>query len=432
MTRHQRALVVGAGLAFATLCSAVSAEQNRYQAQVLVSDGFVARAPHTDPHLVNGWGVAFNPAGFVWVADNGTGLSTLYDGLGAPQSLVVAIPAAPGSTEHGKPTGIVFSGSADFVVSSGASSGPSRFIFATEDGLLAGWAPNVDFTHALQAYPKSGGTSTAVYKGLALAANSTGNHLYATDFVRGTVDVFDATFAKVSLAGAFADPKLPKDLSPFNIQNINGHLFVTYAKREPGEDDETAGKGLGAVNEFDADGRLIRRVATGGKLNAPWGVALAPDSGFGKLNSRLLVGQFGSGEIATFDLDHGNFHGMLNGSTGQPLAIEGLWALRFGNGAAAGPKTTLFFTAGIDDEEHGLFGAITPWSRGVDHDVTTSLLAPDNDGAGSTVSVESNNQNSTRVPLNVVTPIVLLPTDEDEQPAPKKRKAKEAREPREP
>jgi uncharacterized protein (TIGR03118 family) len=357
MTRHQRALVVGAGLAFATLCSAVSAEQNRYQAQVLVSDGFVARAPHTDPHLVNGWGVAFNPAGFVWVADNGTGLSTLYDGLGAPQSLVVAIPAAPGSTEHGKPTGIVFSGSADFVVSSGASSGPSRFIFATEDGLLAGWAPNVDFTHALQAYPKSGGTSTAVYKGLALAANGTGNHLYATDFVRGTVDVFDATFAKVSLAGAFADPKLPKGLSPFNIQNINGHLFVTYAKREPGEDDETAGKGLGAVNEFDADGRLIRRVATGGKLNAPWGVALAPAS-FGKFSGDLLVGNFGDGTINAYDLASGHFRGQLKGPSGKVLRLDGLWGMQFGNGLNNQPTTTLFFAAGPDDEDHGVYGSI--------------------------------------------------------------------------
>ena len=357
MTRHQRALVVGAGLAFATLCNAVSAEQNRYQAQVLVSDGFVARAPHTDPHLVNGWGVAFNPAGFVWVADNGTGLSTLYDGLGAPQSLVVAIPAAPGSTEHGKPTGIVFSGSADFVVSSGASSGPSRFIFATEDGLLAGWAPNVDFTHALQAYPKSGGTSTAVYKGLALAANSTGNHLYATDFVRGTVDVFDATFAKVSLAGAFADPKLPKGLSPFNIQNINGHLFVTYAKREPGEDDETAGRGLGAVNEFDADGRLIRRVATGGKLNGPWGVALAPAS-FGKFSGDLLVGNFGDGTINAYDLASGHFRGQLKGPSGKVLRLDGLWGMQFGNGLNNQPTTTLFFAAGPDDEDHGVYGSI--------------------------------------------------------------------------
>ena len=357
MTRHQRALVVGAGLAFATLCSAVSAEQNRYQAQVLVSDGFVARAPHTDPHLVNGWGVAFNPAGFVWVADNGTGLSTLYDGLGAPQSLVVAIPAAPGSTEHGKPTGIVFSGSADFVVSSGASSGPSRFIFATEDGLLAGWAPNVDFTHALQAYPKPGGTSTAVYKGLALAANGTGNHLYATDFVRGTVDVFDATFAKVSLAGAFADPKLPKGLSPFNIQNINGHLFVTYAKREPGEDDETAGRGLGAVNEFDADGRLIRRVATGGKLNAPWGVALAPAS-FGKFSGDLLVGNFGDGTINAYDLASGHFRGQLKGPSGKVLRLDGLWGMQFGNGLNNQPTTTLFFAAGPDDEDHGVYGSI--------------------------------------------------------------------------
>jgi len=294
----------------------------------------------------------------VWVADNGTGLSTLYDGLGAPQSLVVAIPAAPGSTDHGKPTGIVFSGSTDFVVAAGALSGPSRFIFATEDGLIAGWAPNVDLTHARQAYPKPGAAaSTAVYKGLALAANATGNHLYATDFVGGTIDVFDATFTKVPVAGGFADSSLRQGLSPFNIQNINGHLFVTYAKREPGEDDETAGKGLGAINEFDADGNLIRRVATGGKLNAPWGVALAPAS-FGKFSGDLLVGNFGDGTINAYALESGHFKGQLKGPAGKVLRLDGLWGMQFGNGLNNQPTTTLFFAAGPDDENHGVYGSI--------------------------------------------------------------------------
>ncbi len=384
MTRHQGALVVGAGLAFATLFNPVSAEPNRYQAQALVSDGFVAGAPHTDPHLVNGWGVAFNPTGFVWVADNGTGLSTLYDGLGAPQSLVVTIPAAPGSTDPGKPTGIVFSGSADFVVASGALSGPARFIFATEDGLIAGWAPNVDLTHALQAYPKPGGAApTAVYKGLALAANAMGNHLYAANFVGGTIDVFDATFTKVSVAGGFADPSLRQGLSPFNIQNVNGHLFVTYAKHEPGDDDETAGKGLGAVNEFDADGHLIRHVATGGKLNAPWGVALAPAS-FGKFSGDLLVGNFGDGTINAFELKSGhyNYKGQLKGPAGKVLRLDGLWGMQFGNGLNNQPTTTLFFAAGPDDENHGVYGSIVAVPKHGDGDDDDQGDDDDGDGDG--------------------------------------------------
>jgi uncharacterized protein (TIGR03118 family) len=365
MGRHRTLLLAGAALALAAVAASPAiAEKNRYQAQILVSDGFVPTAPHSDPHLVNGWGIAFNPAGFVWVADNGTGLSTLYDGLGTPQALVVAIPAAPGSTEHAKPTGIVFSGSADFVLTAGARTGPSRFIFATEDGLIAGWAPAVVPTHALQAYPKAGDPpSGAVYKGLALANNGSGNHLYATDFVGGKIDVFDASFTKVSLSGNFADPSLPDQFSPFNIQNINGHLFVTYAKHEPGQDDETAGKGLGAVNEFDADGQWLRRVATRGKLNAPWGIALAPAS-FGKFANKLLIGNFGDGTINAYDMGSGHFKGQLKGTDHKVLHLEGLWGMAFGNNLFNQPAGTLFFAAGPDDENHGVYGSIVPAPKG--------------------------------------------------------------------
>ncbi|HXT64945.1 MAG TPA: TIGR03118 family protein [Pyrinomonadaceae bacterium] len=402
------------------LCASTRTFAQHYNQTNLVSD-LPGVAPVTDPNLVNPWGLAASSTSPWWVADNGTGVSTLYNGnTGAKQALTVTIPTPVGGTPPSAPTGVVFNGnSGDF--------GGARFIFVTEEGTISAW------TSGTSAVLKYTSPTKAIYKGATIAEVNGARFLYVANFYNGTVDVFNTSFAPTFVpVGAFTDPNIPAGFAPFNVQELNGNLFVAFAKQDEDKEDEVAGAGLGFADIFDPNGNLVLRLRSGHWMNAPWGVALAPDSGFGKLNSRLLVGQFGSGEIATFDLDHGNFHGMLNGSTGQPLAIEGLWALRFGNGAAAGPKTTLFFTAGIDDEEHGLFGAITPWSRGVDHDVTTSLLAPDNDGAGSTVSVESNNQNSTRVPLNVVTPIVLLPTDEEEQPAPKKRKAKEAREPREP
>ena len=355
MNRFHRLIAAGA---LCALAGVACADKNRYQLQPLVSD-LPGVAPHVDAHLVNGWGVAFNPNGFVWVSDNGTGLSTLYDGLGNPQSLVVTIPAAPGS-DHGKPTGIVFSGSADFAVTSGGKTGPSRFLFATEDGLIAGWAPSVLPTQAVQAYPPIGApASPAVYKGLALANTGSANFLYATDFVGGKIDVFDATFTKVTMPGRFVDRNLPKGYSPFNIQNINGNLFVTYAKREDGEDDETAGPGLGAVDEFDATGHLIRRIATHGKLNAPWGVALAPAS-FGKFAGDLLVGNFGDGTISAYDLRHGNFRGQLKGTDHRVLKVDGLWGMAFGNGLNNQPSGTLFAAAGPDDENHGSYNAITP------------------------------------------------------------------------
>jgi uncharacterized protein (TIGR03118 family) len=356
MTRYHRLITAGA---LCALAFAAHAEKNRYQLQPLVSD-VPGAAARTDPHLVNGWGIAFNPNAFVWVSDNGTGLSTLYDGFGNPQSLVVTIPAAPGNTEHGKPTGIVFSGSSDFAVTSGGKTGPARFLFATEDGLIAGWSPAVLPTQAVQAYPPIGApASPAVYKGPALANTGSANFLYATDFVGGKIDVFDATFTKVTMPGGFVDPNLPKGYSPFNIQNVGGHLFVTYAKREDDEDDETAGPGLGAVDEFDTAGHLLRRIATHGKLNAPWGIALAPAS-FGKFAGDLLIGNFGDGTINAYDLRSGNFRGQLKGVDHRVLKIDGLWGMAFGNDRSDQPSGTLFAAAGPDHENHGSYNAITP------------------------------------------------------------------------
>ncbi|MEP6658103.1 MAG: TIGR03118 family protein [Betaproteobacteria bacterium] len=336
---------------------AFAANTNNYEAHTLVSDGGVP-ADNRDSNLKNGWGVAFNPNGFVWVADNHAGVATLYDGFGKPSPqptpLVVTIPAAPGQAQ-GSPTGIVFNGSADFVVANGGKSGPSRFIFASEDGVISGWAPNVDFTNAIPV--PSATTADAVYKGLALAANGTANMLYAADFHGGKIDVFNASFAPTSVPGGFRDRGIPADFAPFNIMNIGGYLYVAFAKREAGGDDEVAGQGLGFVDVFDPNGNLINRVATRGKLNAPWGMAMAP-AGFGKFSGRLLVGNFGDGTINAYDVATGEFRGQLRTPEHRVLKIDGLWGLAFGNGLFNQPTNSLFFAAGPNGEENGAYGRI--------------------------------------------------------------------------
>jgi uncharacterized protein (TIGR03118 family) len=341
-----------------------------YQQRNLVSDGFMT-AEHTDANLVNPWGIAFNPNGFVWVADNGTGVSTLYDGNGVPQSLVVTIPTPSDSSALGKPTGIVFNGSGDFVISKGDVSGASPFIFASENGTIAAWAPSVDRTHALLVVDNSG--SEAIYKGLALAANGTGNFLYATDFHNGKIDVFDKDFKPASLPGSFSDPDLPAGFAPFGIRNISGALYVTYAMQDEDKEDDVAGKGLGVVDVFDANGHLISRFASGGPLNAPWGLALAP-ADFGKFSNHLLIGNFGDGTINAYDLASGEFHGRLRTTDGEKLAIEGLWGISFGNGIEDQPTSVLFFAAGPGDEEHGLYGRIEP---AVDDDSSSAAASDD-------------------------------------------------------
>jgi len=332
------------------------AQPASYAVRNLVSDGFVT-AEHTDPDLRNAWGVAFNPNGFVWVADNHSGVSTLYDGNGVKNSLIVAIPTHAGGTPPGSPTGIVFSSGADFVVKVGALSGPSRFIFATEDGTISGWAPNVDGTHAIRVIDNF--PSGAIYKGLAFAANGIGHFIYATDFHNNKIDIFDSNFQQVSSAGRFVDAKIPHGYAPFGIQNILGNLYVTYAKQDPDAEDDVAGPGFGFVDVFDANGTLIRRFATRGQLNAPWGLALAP-ADFGRFSNALLIGNFGDGRINAYDLASGERLGSLRMPDGKSVSIEGLWGMQFGNGLMNQPVNTLFFAAGPGDEEHGLYGRIDP------------------------------------------------------------------------
>jgi uncharacterized protein (TIGR03118 family) len=329
----------------------------------LVSD-IAGLAANTDPNLKNPWGIASSPTSPFWVSDNGTGVSTLYDSNGVPQPLVVTIPPAPGGLT-GTPTGVVFNGSSDFEVSPGA---PARFIFATEDGTISGWAPP-----ATSAVIKvDNGAFGAVYKGLGIGNNGSGNFLYAANFGSNAINVFNGTYAPTTLAGSFTDPNLPAGFAPFNVQNLGGTLYVTYAKVDPTDPEEDLpGPGNGFVDQYDLNGNLIRRFVSDGVLNSPWGLAIAP-SGFGKFANSLLVGNFGDGRINAFDPLTGDFLGTLREPGGNPIAIEGLWGLRVGNGGNGGDPNKIYFTAGINDENNGLFGSI---AAAPDTGGTLALLA---------------------------------------------------------
>ena len=319
-------------------------------------------AAKSDPNLVNPWGIVASPTGPFWFADNHSGLSTLATGVGVPQSLVVTVPPPAGSTSSASPTGIVLNTSPSFVVSSGGKSSSGVFIFATEDGTISAWSPKVDATHAILAVDNS--ASGAVYKGLALAAAAGGSQLYASNFHAGTIDVFDSNFKPVALpAGAFHDSKIPKGFAPFNITAFGSDLLVTYAKQDKAKHDDVQGVGNGFVDLFDTSGNLISRLAQHGKLNSPWGAVVAPSS-FGTFAGDLLVGNFGDGKINAFKMSgsKAKFVAQLPQANGKPLAIHGLWGLAPGNNGSAGSNQTIFFTAGPNGENDGLFGSVTPAS----------------------------------------------------------------------
>jgi len=332
----------------------------------LVSDQ-AGKAAMVDPNLVNAWGIAASTTSPFWINDNGQGVSTLYDGAGHPfpvnQPLVVTVPPPAGSPADttAAPTGMVFNSTQDFVVTEGTHSAASFFIFSTEDGTISGWNPNVDGGAAILAVDNS--ASDAVYKGLALGSNASGNVLFATDFHNGRVDAFDRTFAPAAMPGSFADPRIPAGFAPFGITTIQGRVYVTYAKQDADQHDDVSGPGNGFINVFDTSGNLIRRFASQGVLNSPWGVVLAPP-GFGQFGNAVLVGNFGDGAISAFDLASGTFLGQLTDGN-SPLKIGGLWGLIFGNGATAGDVNTLYFTAGPDEEQHGLFGMLQPVTSGM-------------------------------------------------------------------
>ena len=326
---------------------------NTFQVHTLVSDGGVL-ADHMDVHLKNTWGVAFNPAGFVWVTNNHTGTSTLYDGNGVAQTLVVAIPA--GIAGSASPTGIVFNGTQGFQVTQAGSTGASAFIFVGEAGTVSAWSPAVNMTNAIKVV--DGAAQSKVYKGLAIATQAGAPQLYAADFHNGVVDVFDANFAPVVRAGAFIDNTLPAGYAPFGIQAIGNQIFVAYAMQDASAHDEVAGAGVGAVDVFDTAGNLVKRlISPGGKLNAPWGMTMAP-ANFGPFSNALLVGNFGDGKINAFDPVTGASLGTLTNPAGAAIAIDGLWGIAFGNGLNAQPTSTLFYAAGPNDEKNGVYGRI--------------------------------------------------------------------------
>ena len=322
-----------------------------YVATGLVSDG--SSTTYHDANLVDGWGIAFNPQGFVWITNNGTSTSTLYDGNGVPQQLVVKIPA--GTAGNAASTGIVFNGTQDFKVSQSGVTAASPFLFVGEAGTLSGWSPSVNLNAAVTVY--DGGSAGKVYKGLATGAQGTANFLYAADFHGAHVDVFDGNFNLVSVAGGFQDKTLPAGFAPFGIQAIGGQIFVAYAKQDSAAHDEVHGAGLGQIDVFDTSGNLIKTLVTGGPLNAPWGMAVAP-ANFGPFSNALLVANFGDGKINAFDPTSGAFLGTLNKADGTPVVEDGLWGIAFGNGLNNQPVNTLFFTAGPAGESHGLYGRI--------------------------------------------------------------------------
>ena len=371
-------LILLAGLAFSSFAFSsrqaahASGGGGFYQQTNLVSD-IAGVALFTDKNLVNPWGLSHPPKGPWWVSDNGTGLSTLYNGngrkfpVGSPLVVTIAPPAGGTSAA---PTGNVFNpvngtNPDDFVVSENGKSGPSIFMFATEDGTISGWNPGVDLTHSILAVDRStvsqGGFVGAVYKGLAFGQSGGNEFIYATNFRFGAVEQFDSKF---NLVRSFTDPQLAKTcplpnqcFAPFGIQNIGGNLYVTFALQDAAHHDDASGPSRGFVDVFDTNGNLIKRLISRGALNSPWGLALAP-SNFGQFSNDLLVGNFGNGRINAFDPNTGAFLGSLKNQKGLIISINGLWGLAFGNGKTAGPTNALFFTAGINDEADGLFGKI--------------------------------------------------------------------------
>ncbi|HEU4753987.1 MAG TPA: TIGR03118 family protein [Armatimonadota bacterium] len=309
-------------------------------------------AANTDPKLVNPWGLAFDPfrRSGLWVANNGTGSSTVYDRLGHTAGYTVTVPAAPGA-ETARPTGVVFNRTLAFR--------GDKFLFVGEDGIISGWRSG---NSGVIEVNNSGGE--AVYKGAAMAAANGAVYLYVANFKAGEIEVYDTDFQPAELRENFVDPDLPAGYAPFNIRSINGFLYVAYAQQDTGGEDEAGGAGRGIIDIFRTDGRFAKRLVTGSAvggsaeaLNAPWAMASAP-AGWGAYSNKLLVGNFGSGQIAVFHPLNGRFLGLLNDSGGQPITIEGLWDLTRGGGGNAGDPKKVYFTAGTGDEAHGLFGSL--------------------------------------------------------------------------
>jgi len=309
--------------------------RNRYSWTNLESD-VAGVAIRTDPNLVNPWGMAPGTSGNIWVNDNGTGLSTVYKPDGSATSTVV-------NTSTSSPTGIVANSTSMFKV----SGQPAAFIFVSEDGIITGWNPAVDPNNAIVAVDNSGNNS--VYKGAAFANNT----LFVTDFHNNRVEMYDGNFNRIDTVATFVDPNLPAGFAPFGIQAISGKIYVTYALQDGSAHDDVPGPGNGYVDIYNPNGTFVKRLISGGNLNSPWGVQAGPTP-FGHYNGGLYVGNFGDGVINVYNLQTGNFACTLTNSTaGTPITFAGLWGLFF-------QGTNLYVTAGIGDEDHGLFSVVVP------------------------------------------------------------------------
>ena len=313
-----------------------------------------------DPNLKNPWGIARGTGGPWWVSDNVTGVASIYDGSGANQGLVVNIPHTA-STTLGSPTGIVSNGSSDFAVAPGK---PGVFIFASFDGTISAWNPAVDLHNAIQKVP---GSTKSILTGATIAQIGNTRVLYVADVAAGRIRVYDTNFKPVHLAGAFHENHVPLGFAPFNIQNIGNNLYVAYAQQNAAKNFVNFGPGLGFVDVFSPEGKFLMQLQAGDWFNTPWGLVLAPND-FGTFSHKILVGQFGSGQILAFDAVTGAFEGKLNDQNNKAISIGGpgaLWALSFGDGEtnsdpANKPANALFFTAGPNFPKGGLFGTLTP------------------------------------------------------------------------
>ncbi len=319
----------------------------------LISDGAVS-APIIDSNLKNAWGLATGNVvnGILWIGNNGSGTSTLYDGgANSNQGPVVAIPAAHGAA-GGAVTGVATNPSFGFTISENDKRGPVEYVFVTEDGTISGWDFNVDQTHALMLKDNSG--TGAVYKGDAITKVGNKTLLYVANFHSAKIEVYDQNL-KVVTGMAFKDPHALAGYAPFNVAALKGNIYVTYAKQDSAKHDDVAGAGNGYVDQFTTNGKFVKRLATGGKLNSPWGMAVAPSS-FGKYAGDILVGNFGDGKINV--LGGNGVIGQLQNASGNVIAIDGLWGLNVGDGIKS-HANRLYFAAGPNDEQDGLFGFLT-------------------------------------------------------------------------
>jgi uncharacterized protein (TIGR03118 family) len=328
------------------------AHANGFAVTPLASNLFVENDNPADNQLINPWGLALSPTGPFWISDNGTGLSTLYDGAGAKLSLVVRIPPPAGQPGPSTPDGIVYNGTPDFQITVNNVIKPASFIFATEDGTISAWAGGPVASLVID---KS--KLNAVYKGLALLSTPSGNWLFATDFHNRRIDVFNAIFDQVATITTF---DVPRKFAPFGIAALNGKVYVTFAEQDNAEHDDVAGPGNGYVEVIDPSVSLTPMpFIAHGTLNSPWGLAIAPAS-FGKFAGDLLVGNFGDGTLHAYDLTTGVKQGAINNTTGKPIFIDGLWAITPGNDHDGGCSQNIYFTAGPNAESNGLFGVIAP------------------------------------------------------------------------